>query len=95
MSLKLLEAFEVQATDGFFGRTFMTTTRGYAVLAPGNVQEGDVICILFRGKVPYVLRPIERYHRFLGDCYVHSTMDGEAVDMLNEDRFGKTTFDIR
>lgn len=73
----------------------MTTTRGYAVLAPGNVQEGDVICILFGGKVPSVLRPTERYYRFLGECHVHGIMDGEAVDMLSEGRFEKTTFDIR
>lgn len=39
------------------GRTFITTTKSYAGLALENVQEGNVICVLFGGRVPCALRP--------------------------------------
>lgn len=55
-------------------------------LAPSDTETGDLICILFGCSVPVVLRKIpqtnrhdlERY-RFIGECYVHGMMDGEAL----------------
>jgi len=76
-------------------RAWITTTRGYVGLAPEDVKEGDVICILFGGKVPYALRPRDGHYLFLGECYVHGIMDGEAMDMLTDGRIQETTFDIR
>jgi hypothetical protein len=53
-------------------------------LAPPDTRERDVICILFGCSVPVVLRKqpsldgIDRY-TFVGECYVHGMMDGEAL----------------
>lgn len=83
------------AVEVLSNRKPITTTRGYAGLASADVEEGDIICILFGGKVPYALRRKDGYYRFLGECYVHGIMDGEAMDMLADGQFEKTTFDIR
>jgi hypothetical protein len=55
-------------------------------LAPPETKEGDAIYILFGCSVPVVLRKvpsprrrgIDRY-TFIGECYVHGMMDGEAL----------------
>jgi hypothetical protein len=51
-------------------------------LAPHDSSEDDVICILFGCSVPVVLRKVRsgRYI-FIGECYVHGMMDGEAVTL--------------
>ena len=87
--------FAVKALDASRGRTYVTTERGYVGLAPENVRKGDMICVLYGGNVPYALRTVEGYFRFLGECYVHGIMDGEVMEMLSKGRFEKTEFDIR
>jgi hypothetical protein len=53
----------------------------YFGLAPPETRERDVICILFGCSVPVVLRKVGRTDRytFVGECYVHGMMDGEAL----------------
>jgi hypothetical protein len=54
-------------------------------LAPTNAQAGDYICILFGCSVPVILRKCASdaeggvLYTFVGEAYVHSMMDGEAV----------------
>jgi hypothetical protein len=55
-------------------------------LAPPGTKQGDFICILFGCSVPVVLRKTpgrgkERYN-FIGECYVHGNMDGEALSVV-------------
>ncbi|KAI1077748.1 heterokaryon incompatibility protein-domain-containing protein [Whalleya microplaca] len=47
-----------------------------------RIQEDDCICILFGCSVPVVLRRRNREFSLIGECYVHSMMDGEAVAQL-------------
>lgn len=64
-------------------RCFRTSSKNgdsFVGLAPPETQEGDLICILLGCSVPVVLRKFESGFRFLGGCYVHGMMDGEAVD---------------
>src|SRR5271154_2190378 len=71
------------------------TRQGYVGLGPIDIQAGDVICILFGGKVPYVLRPFygeggyQRY-AFVGEAYCDGIMDGEFM----ETNFEEQTFII-
>jgi hypothetical protein len=62
------------------GRTYGTTEKGYMGVFPAVCRVGDLVVVLATGRVPYVLRPIEgdRY-TFVGECYVHGIMDGEAM----------------
>lgn len=54
-------------------------------LAPPKTANGDIICILFGCSVPVVLRKCEPNnamddkYTFVGECYVHGMMDGEAL----------------
>jgi hypothetical protein len=52
-------------------------------LAPPDVRLGDVVCIIFGCTVPVVLRECktadDTYFEFIGECYVHGFMDGEAI----------------
>ena len=44
------------------------------------------MCILLGGKVPYILREVgPGEHYFLGECYVHGIMDGEAMPKEGEE----------
>ncbi|KAA8567074.1 hypothetical protein EYC84_010148 [Monilinia fructicola] len=54
-------------------------------LMPNEAKEGDVVCIFLGCTVPVVVRKEEEGGkgkggwRFVGECYVHGMMDGEAV----------------
>jgi len=46
---------------------------------PEGAETGDLICILYGGEVPYVLRPQRNgYNVVVGECYVDGIMYGEA-----------------
>ena len=61
-------------------RIFFITRDGYIGLAPEAAQEGDVVCVVLGGEVPYVIRPKKNGHYlFVGECYVHGLMDGQAL----------------
>ena len=76
------------------GRNFVTTSTGFMGLAPKAAVEGDHVVLMPGGKIPYVLRPIGRptvtdfddgadtddCYEFIGDCYMHGIMFGEAWD---------------
>jgi hypothetical protein len=53
------------------GRRFCITRKGHFCLLPPSVSEGDLICVLLGGEVPYVLRRIDKQSQ---DFY---TMVGE------------------
>lgn len=63
-------------------RTF-TTASGLLGTGPHGMQEGDVVCVLFGGRVPFVVRPIDGKGRyaFIGEAFVHGLMLGEALNM--------------
>ncbi|KAM3074152.1 hypothetical protein ACMFMF_006174 [Clarireedia jacksonii] len=48
-------------------------------LAPFGAKENDVVCILLGCTVPVVLRHDGDFWRLIGECFVFSMMDGEAI----------------
>ncbi|KAH7407545.1 heterokaryon incompatibility protein-domain-containing protein [Cadophora sp. MPI-SDFR-AT-0126] len=52
-------------------------------LGSNEVRVGDMVCILFGCSVPVLLRQMMQHkapeYLFIGECYVHGMMDGEAV----------------
>ncbi|KAI1130834.1 heterokaryon incompatibility protein-domain-containing protein [Nemania abortiva] len=76
------------------GRVFARTRTGYYVLGPVALEVGDVVCVLFGGKVPFCLRPIGRQYLLVGECYVHGLMNGEAIDMVTRGKVHEKVFDI-
>ncbi|KAJ4060600.1 hypothetical protein NW761_002644 [Fusarium oxysporum] len=66
---------------------FMTET-GYVGFGPRYMKPGDVVCVLFGGGTPYVLRPTATAdeYLFLGSAYIHGIMDGEVIDDWERDK---------
>lgn len=65
-------------------RLFVTSCgnfgKGYDILEPG-----DVICIIKGAEIPYIIRPLANgQYNFIGQCYVHGIMHGEAVVDVDE-----------
>jgi hypothetical protein len=62
------------------------------------VKEKDLVCILFGCSVPVVLREkmddSRPYYELVGECYVHSKMDGEALAGMDEDSIAKATVEF-
>ncbi|KAG2419779.1 hypothetical protein HFD88_004575 [Aspergillus terreus] len=62
-------------------RKFCATRHGRIGWIPANARENDLICILYGGRIPFVLRPIEGGHYILvGECYIHGLMNGEGMN---------------
>lgn len=58
-------------------RPFITRT-GFVGLCPDHAAPGDLVCILFGGITPYLLRPDqEGAYTIVGEAYVHGIMYGE------------------
>jgi hypothetical protein len=61
-------------------RRFCTTTNGSLACVPKASREGDLICVLFGGDVPYILRPTGTgFYWVIGECYVQGIMHGEGL----------------
>ena len=76
------------------GRSLVFSDNGYMCLAPGETQPGDQICVLLGGHVFYILRPAGDSWSFVGECYVHGLMDGEAMSLLENRTFELQEFMI-
>jgi hypothetical protein len=65
-------------------------------LGPSDVREDDVVCILFGCSVPVILRPNHdgTAHGFVGECYVHGKMDGEALAAMDEKSISDATLEF-
>jgi hypothetical protein len=63
-------------------RRFFITRNGYIGLAPNAAREGDFVCVLLGCSVPVVLRREMDHYIFVGDCYMHGIMNGEAIAMV-------------
>lgn len=58
-------------------------------------QPGDQICVLFGVRMPVILRPVGDHYRFLGLCYVHELMKGEAMEGLKAGRLSEEWLTMR
>ena len=72
------------ASGAASNRKFARTEKGYYVLGPKVMEVGDMICVLFGGKMPFVLRPRNGRYLFAGECYIHGVMEGELLDADSE-----------
>ena len=84
---------------------FFVTSSGNMGTGPNSTKPGDQICIWYGGPVPYVTRKIPApadesgsesvEHWFLGGCYLHQMMDGQAMEAQNRERYPEKTFTFR
>lgn len=75
------QRFEKLIRTSHHSKIFVTET-GYVGFGPRCMRPGDVVCVLFGGRTPYVIRPTAApdEYLFLGPAYVHGLMDSEAID---------------
>lgn len=83
---QLLYTYRENAKYACRSRRFFVTDSGHIGLAPVGTNAGDQLCIFFGGHVPYVLRGQGDHHKFIGECYVHGIMDGEAMTAAGSKR---------
>ncbi|KAK0101813.1 hypothetical protein ONS95_006963 [Cadophora gregata] len=76
-------------------RSLFRTRKGYYGLGPAEIQRDDMVVVLFGGTTPYVLRPTDQGYWFVGECYVHGLMNGEALAMMDRGELKEKTFVIR
>lgn len=61
-------------------RRFCVTRHGQLAFVPKDSTKGDIICVLFGGEVPYVLRPLkDGSYVVVGECYQARIMNGESL----------------
>jgi hypothetical protein len=75
-------------------RSFFRTQKGYMGLGPNVIEIGDLVCILFGGHVPFILRPKNGYFLLVGEAYVHGIMEGEAFEKWQAGELKEQGFEI-
>jgi hypothetical protein len=63
------------------GRRLFISSKGYLGVAPAAAREGDAVCVLRGGAVPFIIRKHEGENCFtlVRESYVHGVMDGEVL----------------
>ena len=90
------KSFESGVKEYCAFRSFFVTEKGYMGLGPIELCPGDITCILYGGIIPYVLRPLgDGYYRLLGEAYVHGMMEGQVLELRDEDKLVEKIFHIR
>ena len=76
----------------------ITTKSGRKGTSTRYCRPGDLVCILFGGNIPYILRKTtndtnERY-LFVGEAYIDGVMDGEMMHELEQGLHQIQTFEL-
>jgi len=61
--------FDISFLQGYRHRKLFTTVQGYMGLAPSTAREGDLVCVLLGGDVPFILRPSKSNYSLIGESY--------------------------
>jgi hypothetical protein len=65
------EAFVRGAMAFSHNRRVYLTRNGFIGIGPKVMRPGDEVCVLFGGRMPFVIRPMDDHHVFIGDTYLH------------------------
>ncbi|EXJ91902.1 hypothetical protein A1O3_00452 [Capronia epimyces CBS 606.96] len=63
-------------------RARFTTGSGLIGVGPEALVVNDLVCVLYGGDVPFIIRPKGTAFELIGECYIRDLMHGEAVEML-------------
>jgi hypothetical protein len=77
------QQFEIEIAAPCINRRFIITENGFYGLAPAMAQVGDLCCVLFGARTPFVIRQVSsspKCHELVGEGYIHGIMRGEIVD---------------
>jgi hypothetical protein len=81
-----LEKFWMDLKMACYGRSFAFTENGYYALGPMITRPGNLCCVIFGAKVPYIIQKTgtEGHYKLVGEAYVHGVMHGEVKDILDK-----------
>ena len=101
----LVVKFVHKVQEVVLNRRLVNTQHGRLGLAPKLAKKSDLVCILFGCSVPIVLRlqqdanTGEKYFQFIGECYIHGIMEGEALELARrgsgDNTIPKQEFELR
>lgn len=87
--------FVEAAMNACTGRRLFFTQEGVLGLGPMEMETGDILCVLFGGNVPFILRPEGGHYSFVGECYIEGLMKGQAIERFQRGELIMEEFDIR
>lgn len=87
-------SYQLEPRSKAWNRTFLSTKSGHLGFGPNTVKPGDLVCVLYGGKVPFVLRKVGEEHRLVGPAYVEGIMEGEVVESRGAQVLQEQTFSI-
>jgi hypothetical protein len=87
--------FHAAAWRGCSNKRFFCTQDGGFGIGPRAAQTGDHIVLLYGSNAPCILRKRGPYYQFVGECYLHQHMHGEAIKMAAEELLAVEEFEIR
>jgi hypothetical protein len=79
-----------------YGRRQFVMDNGAVGIGPAAMQPRDVVCVLFGGCVPYILRATDTdgLYRIVGESYVQGMMQGEVIKEWKAGKFAKKRFTL-
>jgi hypothetical protein len=80
---------------GTNGRSYFSTDGSYLGLGPKEMEEGDLVCVLFGSSTPHVIREDNGQYIPIGEAYVQGYMDGEAMAQLETGKLIVQDFAIK
>lgn len=72
------------ALSNNWGSRLVATSDGYMGLAGGDVETGDVVCVLKDCDGPVVLRQQDDRYLFVSPCFMLGLMEGEVSKMIDK-----------
>lgn len=73
-------------------RRLCLTDQGHYGLGPEAMRNGDSVCVLDGGSVPFVIRPEGPCWMLIGEIFVHGLISGEAVRAVHRGRCQRQKF---
>jgi hypothetical protein len=64
-----IASFDISFLQECRHRRLFITVQGYMGLAPPTAREGDLVCVLLGGDVPFILRPSNSNYLLIGESY--------------------------
>ena len=62
------------------GGKLFSTFSGHIGIGGVTLEPGDLVCVFLGGRTPFIIRPVDQKYKFVGDCYLHGIMQGEALE---------------
>jgi hypothetical protein len=94
--------FLKRVRDVIWNRKFFCTVDEQRLgLAPKTARRDDIVCVFYGCSVPVLIRKIrtkdksKQEYEFIGECYLHGMMDGEAVSGARKSQTTEEDFILR